>query len=79
MKALKYVLDANNITINLQDLNNFLANNCKTCLLAKNNRHINKISTNPIYYDILDRIHTDLGGPLPPTYNKYTYLYYILR
>ena len=48
IKALKYVLDANNITINLQDLNNFLANNCKTCLLAKDNRHINKKSTNPI-------------------------------
>jgi hypothetical protein len=73
IKALKYVLDANNIAINLQDINNFLANKCKTCLLAKNNRYINKISSNPTEYDILDRIHTNLGGPLPPTYNKYTY------
>ena len=73
MKALKHVLNAKNITITQQDINNFLANKCKTCLLAKDNRHINKISTNPIKYDILDRIHTDLGGPLPPTYDKHTY------
>jgi hypothetical protein len=51
----------------------FLKEKCKICLLSKDNRYIYKKSLNPTNFEILDRIHSDLGGPLPPTYNNYRY------
>lgn len=51
----------------------FLSNKCQTCLLFKDGRKIYKESINPKIYGILDRIHSDLGGPLISTYNFYKY------
>lgn len=50
-------------------------NSCEICLQAQPNRTINKTSKNPVSKDskVLDRIHSDIGGPLVPTYDKYKY------
>ena len=61
------------IHISDQSIKKFMQHKCKTCLLSKYNRHIHKTSINPIQYDVLGRIHSDLGGPLPSTHDKYKY------
>ena len=67
---LKNTLDIN---ISNECVKNFLLYKCRTCLLSKYNRSIYKKSIDPIQYNLLGRIHSDLGGPLPNTYNKYRY------
>ncbi len=47
---------------------------CKYCILAKPSKKANKKSLNNYKYKILERIHSDIGGPIAPiTYNKYRY------
>jgi len=70
---LKVLLKSLGITISKEELTGFLYYKCRVCLLSKNNRQIYRKSINPIKYEILGRIHSDLGGPLPNTYNKYRY------
>ena len=70
---LKIILDKKGIKILKEDYQEFLNNKCRTCLLSKDNRKIYKESINPKDYGILDRIHSDLGGPLSPTYDNYKY------
>jgi transposase InsO family protein len=61
------------IAISRHDLEEYKRNKCPTCILAKDKRYINKESFNKKEYDILERIHSDIGGPLSPTYNNYRY------
>jgi hypothetical protein len=61
------------ITISKHNLEEYKSNKCPTCILAKDKRYINKESFNKKEYDILERIHSDIGGPLSPTYNRYRY------
>ena len=67
------LLSSMGISISKKDLEEFKENKCHTCLLAKDQRHINKESLNKRHYDILERIHSDIGGPLSPTYDHYKY------
>ena len=57
----------------IESIRAFLSQKCRVCLLSKDNRYIYKRSINPTQFEILERIHSDLGGPLPPTYNNYRY------
>jgi len=61
------------MNITKEDLAIYINKNCHTCLLAKDKRHIHRESINPKTYEILERIHSDLGGPLPRTYDFYKY------
>lgn len=70
---LKLLLSSIGVKISKEDLQNFLDNQCEICLLSKDKRHINKKGTNNHDYEILERIHSDLGGPLPSTYDQYKY------
>lgn len=71
--ALKIILDANKITINEDNIKHFLDNKCHTCLMSRGGRKIHRESINPREYGILDRIHSDIGGPLIPTHDRYKY------
>lgn len=70
---LKIILDNKGIKISKEDYQDFLDNKCRICLLSKDNRKIYKESINPKDYGVLDRIHSDIGGPLAPTYDSYKY------
>lgn len=68
--------------ISIQSLNKLLdttisdkinLSSCPICLKSKYHRFINKWSNNLSQYDILDRIHSDIGGPIQRTYNNYRY------
>ena len=74
LRALLRFLDNHNIAYTPKDLEEYKQMVCEACLQAKDQRHINRVS----YYSkqdlaILERIHTDLGGPISPTYNKFIY------
>ena len=61
------------ITISKHDLEEYKRNKCPTYILAKDKRYINKESFNKKEYNILERIYSDIGGPLLSTYNRYRY------
>ena len=72
--AIKAILRDIGINLSLNDVKTYKnQQKCKVCLLSKDNRYIYKKSQDPSTYEILERIHSDLGGPLPPTYDKYIY------
>jgi hypothetical protein len=62
------------IKITKEDLFSFKSYNCESCILARNSTHIAKKSPNLARpYQVLERIHSDIGGPLPNTYDHYRY------
>jgi hypothetical protein len=73
-ESLKFLLKENNIKYNNKDFSEFLKYKCLICLQAKANRNINKKSVNIKPYKILERVHSDLSGPInPKTYNNFEY------
>ena len=61
------------IAISSYKLEEYKRNKYPTCILAKDKRYINKESFNKKEYNVLERIYSDIGGPLSPTYNNYRY------
>lgn len=68
-ELLKIILKSINITTN-KGLYNEKVKFCEVCQIAKYNRHINKTSKHNLQFDIIKRIHSDIGGPLTPTIKK---------
>lgn len=67
------ILDGMNVKVSKDSIEEFRTKKCHICLQAKYNTKINKVSSNKKDYEVSERIHTDLGGPLPKTYNNYRY------
>ena len=74
VEAIKILLKENNVRYTSSELLGYNKYIYETCLQAKANRHINKKSNNIKPYQTLERIHSNLGGPIKPqTYNKHEY------
>jgi hypothetical protein len=73
LKPLIISLQRANISYTKSDIQNFVENKCITCIEGSDNKHRNKQTLNNNDYNVHDRIHSDLGGPLPTTYNGYKY------
>ena len=74
LNPLQKILKQLDINISQQDISSYIDDICQTCLLSKYNRAINKRSYDNTEYQIGERIHSDLGGPISPkTYNGYSY------
>ena len=61
------------IAISSYKLEEYKRNKYPTCILAKDKRYINKESFNKKEYNVLERIHNNIRGPLLSTYNNYRY------
>jgi len=62
-----------NIKYKPADIADFKNHCCESCLLSKSRRHINRSSPNKKVYLPLERIHSDVGGPLPTDVLGYKY------
>lgn len=72
--TLLQLLKVEGISVSDESIRDFKSQNCKICLLSKHDRQIYRESINPRKnYDILERIHSDLGGPLPITFDGKRY------
>ena len=73
------ILNKNNINNSINEIKNIIFQ-CEICLKAKYYKKINKESTNiEKEYNIGERIHSDLGGPISPkTYDNKSYYMTIL-
>ena len=59
---------------NIENIKDLDLEKCEICLKANLNNSINKTSSNTTKYEYLDKISSDLCGPInPPTYNNYKY------
>lgn len=67
------ILNEMNVKIPKGHIQEFKNKRCHICLRAKYNTKVNKASSNKMDYEICERIHTDLGGPLPQTWDRYRY------
>ena len=71
---LKKILDQSDIDISKEDISNYIDNICEICLLSKYNRSIHKRPIDETDFDIGERIHSDIGGPISPkTFDGYIY------
>jgi hypothetical protein len=71
---LRKILDDHKINITTKDLESYLTTKCEVCIRSKYDRSINKVSSTDIVYDIGERVHSDIGGPInPKTYDGYAY------
>ena len=60
------------IAISSYKLEEYKRNKYPTYILAKDKRYINECF-NKKEYNILERIYSNIAGPLSPTYNNYRY------
>jgi hypothetical protein len=73
LKALIQATNGSNIDNTINDSIKTLEK-CEICLKANLTNTINKNSSNTTIYEYLDKISSDLCGPInPPTYNNYKY------
>lgn len=73
LKPLAEFLVAKRLKVSKADLIAYKKWKCEVCLQATQRRHIHKNTANQAEYTVLQRVHSDIGGPLPLTYDRYKY------
>ena len=67
------ILKSLDIKVNKEEIDEFKLNNCPICQHSKSRKIINKVSRNIKEFKVLDRIYSDIGGPIAKSYDNYRY------